>query len=86
MSNSSKQNLQEKIIRKAWEDAEFKKELLSNPKAAIQKELEIAIPDNVEVKVVEETTNTVYLVLPVNPGEIKDVGEKAGLKPQTAIY
>jgi hypothetical protein len=84
---SDKQNMQEKIIKKAWEDAEFKKELLSNPKAAIEKELEIILPDDVEIKVVEETAKTFYLVLPVNPADAGDAVTSSGeLEPQTAPY
>ncbi len=62
-------NLQELLVKKAWEDAEFKKALLENPKETIQKMLEIVIPNSINIKVVEETADTMYLVIPANPAE-----------------
>lgn len=83
---SDKQNLQSKIIKMAWEDKAFKKELLENPKKAIEKTLEVSIPDNIEIKVVEETPETVYLVLPVNPATVSTSQESGELAPQTVGY
>jgi hypothetical protein len=83
---ADKQNLQAKIIKMAWENEGFKKELLVNPKKAIQKALEVSIPENIEIKVVEETPETVYLVLPVNPASVGTVKESGELAPQTMGY
>jgi hypothetical protein len=57
-------NQQEQIIVRAWEDEEFKQNLVSNPKAAIEQELGEKFPEGVEVRVLQETANTRYLVLP----------------------
>ncbi len=62
-----RQELETKLIKKAWEDEGFKNELLVNPKEAIQNALELLIPADINIKVVEETPNTVYFVLPANP-------------------
>lgn len=64
---SSNQILKEKIIQKAWEDEAFKKQLLSNPKAALKEAFGIVIPSHINIKTVEETTNEFVLVLPENP-------------------
>lgn len=69
---SAKQSLQEQIIQKAWEDAEFKKQLLANPKAAVKDAFGVDLPDTIEVEVVEESANKFYFVLPVNPAEKND--------------
>jgi hypothetical protein len=69
---STKQSLQEQIIQKAWEDAEFKKQLLADPKTAVKDAFGVDVPDTIEVEVVEETANKFYLVLPVNPAEKQD--------------
>jgi len=42
--------------------------LLDNPKEALG-QLGVQVPEEVEVKVVEEPARVVYLVLPVNPEE-----------------
>lgn len=66
----NRQELEEKIIKKAWEDSEYKKRLLADPKAVIHEELgEEAIPDFFEVKVLEETDDTGYIRIPRNPEE-----------------
>ena len=61
------QELRNKIIQKAWQDAAFKKALLADPKSALAKEFNIIVPAGVEVKAVEETKNLYYLVIPAEP-------------------
>ena len=66
---------QNHIARKAWSDPDFKQRLLSNPRAVISEELSnikegVSIPENVDVKVVEEKPDEIYMVLPVNPEEV----------------
>ena len=55
---------EQRIVSKALENAEFRKQLLANPKAVLSQELGGTIPDNIEVEVLEETDSKVYLVLP----------------------
>jgi hypothetical protein len=55
------------VIAKAWKDDKFKKDLLSNPKAVISEEFGVQIPDNVNVKVLEENANNLYIILPEKP-------------------
>jgi hypothetical protein len=54
----------EKIVVRAWEDNEFKEELLKNPKAVIEQESGTKIREGLEIQVFEETLTTRYLVLP----------------------
>ncbi len=73
----SRLNIESALIAKAWEDEEFKQELLSNPKAAISKVLQTDIFGDTEVRVLEETPNTLYLTIPMKPsvgaeGELSD--------------
>lgn len=67
---------QGRIIGRAWEDKEFEKALLADPCAAIQKAAGIEIPPGVTVQVVQETEDTLYLVIPLSPlgaeGELSD--------------
>ncbi len=55
-----------RLILRAWKDEKFKKELIANPKEVIQRELNIHIPDDMEIQVVEETLNKLYFVLPAS--------------------
>jgi hypothetical protein len=67
---------EQKLIQRAWEDQNFKQELLSNPKAVYARESGGEIPTNIEIEVIQETANKVYLVLPNNPASaITNEGE-----------
>ena len=55
------------LIARASQDAALKQELLNSPKTVIQRELGISLPDETDVKAVEETDNSAYIVLPVLP-------------------
>jgi hypothetical protein len=55
------------IIAKALKDDGYREELLANPKHAIQQEFGKELPLGLEVRVVEESANVVYLVLPPRP-------------------
>ncbi|MFC5403359.1 NHLP leader peptide family RiPP precursor [Cohnella soli] len=75
----SPETLKVQIIQKAWEDAAFKAALLSDPKSAILDAFGIAIPESIELKVVEETPTTYYLVLPPNPEDVSSDPSNVGL-------
>ena len=55
------------LITRAWEDEAFKRELLANPKATIEKALGVAFPEDIEIYVHEQTPTEVHLVLPMPP-------------------
>ena len=56
------------LVSRAWSDPAFKQRLLSDP-AAVLKEQGIDVAPGVEVRVVENTENVVYLALPPQPKE-----------------
>ena len=58
-----------KVVAKAWSDEAFKAKLLSDPHAALS-EAGIEVPKGITVKVVENTGDTTYLVLPVPPEDL----------------
>ena len=76
----SANTLLEYVRSKAMQDEAFKQALLANPKAVLSEELGQAIPDNVEVTVVEETADTRYLVIPPQP-DMQYVIERAWQDP-----
>ncbi|WP_028609347.1 NHLP leader peptide family RiPP precursor [Paenibacillus harenae] len=67
----SSEQLREKIIQKAWEDAKFKKLLLADPKKALKETFGIDVPDTIELEAVEDTPNKYHLVIPPNPSEVQ---------------
>jgi len=52
------------IVSKAMADLDFRRALLRSPKAAVERELGVALPDEVEIEVHEETAHRIHLVLP----------------------
>ena len=68
----TRKEFQVQLIKKAQSDKEFKKAFLGNPEETLQTQLGVQVPEGVEVKVVEESSKVVYLVLPVNPDELTD--------------
>ncbi|MFZ5352249.1 MAG: NHLP leader peptide family RiPP precursor [Bacillota bacterium] len=85
---AKRNEIQEKLIKKAWEDAEFKKELMANPKAAIEKVMQITLPADIKIEVVEETESKMFLVLPADPAKTKNLAndfEEKGFEAQSYI-
>jgi hypothetical protein len=58
-------DLEALLISKAMEDEAFKRELISNPKAVIAREIGQEWPEGVEIEVLESTPKKLYLVLPL---------------------
>ena len=52
------------LVQRSLEDDSFRQRLLDDPKATVEQELETQLPEDVEVSVVEESADTIYLVLP----------------------
>jgi hypothetical protein len=73
-----RKGFESRLIQKAWEDESFKQELLTNPKETIERELSqmvsegINIPANLNMTVLEETPNNLYLVIPENPNRTQE--------------
>jgi len=73
------------IIAKAQAEEDYREQLLANPKHAIQQAFGKELPLGLEVRVLEEAANVVYLVLPARQtGELSDAdleGVAGGFAP-----
>jgi hypothetical protein len=56
--------LWDKIVEQAQKNPKYYDLLMSDPRQLMEKQLGVSIPANVNVKVVEETPDTYYIVLP----------------------
>ena len=56
------------IVAKCWADAEFKARLMADPNGTLATE-GIAVPVGVELRVVENSSAVLHLVLPPKPSE-----------------
>lgn len=57
----------QQIVGKSAVDADFRRQLISDPKGTISEELGITIPDSMTIKVHESDMQTVHLALPPDP-------------------
>jgi len=57
----------QKLIEKALKDEAFRKLLIDSPAEAIEIETGVKIPESVNIRILEEDPQTIYLVLPYIP-------------------
>lgn len=80
MSNTELLAQAQRIIAKAWADEAFKAALLADPAATLAQE-GITLPPGLTLKVVENTPQTMHVILPQPPAEAlsdEAVGAVAG--------
>jgi hypothetical protein len=56
--------LERRLIQRSLQDEHFRQQLLSEPKAIIERAIGTQLPERVRVVALEESTDTIYLVLP----------------------
>jgi len=66
--------MERRLIERSLEDDAFRQRLLGDPKAAVEEDLGTRLPEEVRVVAVEETADTVYLVLPLRSTEAQEAG------------
>ena len=64
-----RKKLEQQLIEKAMKDPGFRKRLLENPKAVIHELTGFELPPSLNVIILEEDPQTVYLVLPTVPAQ-----------------
>jgi hypothetical protein len=59
--------MERRLIEKSLQDESFRQRLIEDPKGAVEQELGTQLPEEVRVEAVEESADTIYLVLPSTP-------------------
>ena len=72
---SGRAEMERRLIEKSLEDESFRQRLIEEPKGAVEQELGTRLPEGVRVVTVEETQDTIYLVLPSTPMASGEGGE-----------
>jgi hypothetical protein len=70
--------MERRLIERSLQDDVFRQQLLADPKTIMEREIGTQLPEEVTVVAVEETADTIYLVLP----STSPVGEGRGLADQ----
>ena len=60
----SRAEMERTIVQRSIEDEEFRQRLLDDPKGTLEQELGSRLAESTEVRVVQESADTIYLVLP----------------------
>jgi hypothetical protein len=63
-SGGSRAAFERRLIQRSMEDDSFRQKLLDDPKGTLEQELGTRLSEGVVVRVVEESADTIYLVLP----------------------
>ena len=63
---SSDEDKKNQILAKAWSDPAFKQRFMKDPKG-VSAEFGLTVPDGMELRVVENTPEVFYIVLPGKP-------------------
>jgi hypothetical protein len=64
---ATRRDVELQLIEKAWKEDAFRQALRTDPRGAVEQALGAKLPAGQQVKLVEETSDTFYLVLPANP-------------------
>jgi Nitrile hydratase, alpha chain len=56
--------MERRLVQRSLEDDSFRQRLLDDPKGTVEQELGSRLAESTEVRVVEESADTIYLVLP----------------------
>ena len=90
---TSRQEIERRLIEKSLQDESFRQRLMEDPKGTVEQELGARLPKEMEIRAVEETQDTIYLVLPseeLSKQELDSVAggvyeEFSGFGPRTGI-
>ena len=74
---SGREQMERRLVERSLQDDTFRRRLLEEPKRTVEEELGTRLPEGVRVVAVEETAETIYLVLPstsphAEAGELSD--------------
>src|SRR4051812_7063503 len=63
-ASGGRAEVERRIVQRSLQDDAFRQRLLSDPKAVVEEELGTRLPEGIRVRAVEESADTIYLVLP----------------------
>ena len=77
------EQLQKQVVTRASRDQDLRSQFVADPKSTILDEYGIAVPNSINVKVHENSAQTIHVVLKANPAlsEIDLAGAVGGVTP-----
>ena len=68
--------VQEQVVARATRDEVFRQRVTADPRSVLASEYDVHIPENVQVRVIEDSANTVSIVLPAPEDAIQDLTDE----------
>lgn len=68
--------LEEIIVKQATSNPKYRELLLQNPRELVERQIGESLPANVQVKVIQESANEVYIRLPYNVAEGAELADE----------
>lgn len=65
--NSTRKEIEDELIKRCWEDDDFKNELLADSKTVVESLMGDKLPPGFSITVHEESQNQIHIVIPVRP-------------------
>jgi hypothetical protein len=72
----TKRDLETRLIEKAWKDQEFRRNVVTDPKGVLEKQLGRPLPPNLKIFIHEEDANTLHFSIPATPGTMDELSDE----------
>src|SRR5437764_1009464 len=72
----TRDGLQRALVTKCWKDPDFKKQVISNPKAMLETYLGQKLPGEIRIFIHEETPDALHLHIPPAPSNIAELSDE----------
>lgn len=77
MADISRGEVQDLLAKFAASDPKYRTALLNDPRSIVEKQLNTTLPANMKVKTVEDTADTMYVVVPFVPRPGEELSDSA---------
>ncbi len=67
--------VQEQVMERALKDEAFRQEVISNPRAVLARDYNVHIPETVNIRVLEDTPQTLTITLPPNQEAVQELSD-----------
>jgi hypothetical protein len=72
----TRRDLETALIEKCWKDAEFKRQVISDPKGMLERHTGQKLPAQVKIFVHEEDANTLHFAIPPAPTNLSELSDE----------
>jgi len=80
------QGIHDQILLRAMKDPVFREEMIRSPRAVLQRDYAINIPDKVAIKVIEDTPATMTIALPPPLSKVVQELDDTELKKAAGVH